>query len=222
MNRTTIVVAAVAILASAGCSKKELIAQKDAQIADLQGDVAALQAEVDQQKRMNEDLNRQLATAQEEKQVLMVEKENLTQITLDGAATFPTASAELSADGKSIIDQIWGVVSQYPDRVVLIEGYADNRPIAPSYRWKYSSNWELSSARAHAVLHYIVNQHDADASRLAAVGFGDNDPVADNGTPEGWAQNRRVVITIGGAKAMRDVISRRNLESPSQENVGGR
>ena len=114
------------------------------------------------------------------------------------------------------------MVSQYPDRVVLIEGYADNRPIAPSYRWKYSSNWELSSARAHAVLHYIVNQHDADASRLAAVGFGDNDPVADNGTPEGWAQNRRVVITIGGAKAMRDVISRRNLESPSQENVGGR
>lgn len=222
MNRTTLVLAAVAIFASAGCSKKELIAQKDAQILDLQGDVAQLQADVDEQKRMNAELDQQLAGMQDEKRVLLEEKENLTQITLDGSATFATASADLSADGKSVIDQIWGVVAQYPNRLVLIEGYADNRPIAPSYRWKYASNWELSSARAHAVLHYIVGQHEGDASRLAAIGYGDNDPVADNSTPEGLAQNRRVVITIGTAKAMRGLISQRKSETLSQENVGGR
>ncbi len=221
MNRTTIALAVVTVLASAGCSKKELIAQKDAQILDLQGDVAALQTDLDQQKQMNADLNRELSSLQDEKRVLLEEKNNLTQITLDGAATFATASADLSADGKSIIDQIWGVVAQYPDRLVLIEGHADSRPIAPSYRWKYQSNWELSSARAHAVLHYLVSQHNAEPSRLAAVGYGENEPVADNSTPEGLAQNRRVVITIGGAKAMRDLISRRPSETPSQENAGG-
>lgn len=222
MNRTIFMLVVVAALASAGCSKKELIAQKDAQILDLQEDVAALQAEVAEQKRMNDQLDRELASLQDEKQVWPVEKGSLTQITLDGAAAFATASAELTSDGKEAIDRIWGVVRQYPDRRVLIEGHADNRPISPSYRWKYASNWELSSARAHAVLHYIVNGHDADASRLAAVGYGENEPVADNGTPEGLAQNRRVVITIGSAKAMQDLISRRESETPSPENAGGR
>jgi len=150
MNRTIPVLVAVAVLASAGCSKKELIAQKDAEIADLQGDKAALEAEVAEQKRMTEDLNRQLGDLQEEKRVLLVEKDNLTFITLDGAATFPTASSELSDEGKEILDRIWDVVQQYPDRSILIEGHADNRPISPSYQWKYPSNWELSSARAHA------------------------------------------------------------------------
>lgn len=222
MNRTTLVLAAVAVLVSAGCSKKELIAQKDAQILDLQGDVSQLQADLDEQKRMNADLDRQLASLQDEKRVWLVEKDNLTQITLDGAATFATASADLTAEGRSIIDQIWGVVQQYPSRMILVEGHADARPIAPGYRWKYASNWELSSARAHAVLHYLMDTHDAEPARLAAVGYGENEPVTDDPSPAGLAQNRRVVITIGTAKAVRDVISRRHSETPSMVNAGGR
>ena len=221
-KRTTLVLAAIAaVLASAGCSKKELIAQKDAQILDLQGDVAALQADVAEQKRLNEQLNTQLADLQEEKRVLLVEKDNLVHITIDGSATFATASADLTQDGKDVIDRVWEVVGQYPNRSVLIEGHADNRPIRDSYRWKYSSNWELSSARAHSVLHYLVD-NGADVTRLAAVGYGENAPVADNETPEGLAQNRRVVITVGSAKDVQNLISRRLLESPSTETAGGR
>ena len=100
MKRTTLVLAAVAIFAMTGCSNKKLIAQKDAEIADLQGDVDALQAEVAEQKRLNGDLDRELADLQEEKRVWLVEKDNLVHITLDGAATFATASADLTADGK--------------------------------------------------------------------------------------------------------------------------
>jgi flagellar motor protein MotB len=220
MNRTIPVLVAVAVLASAGCSKKELIAQKDAEIADLQGDKAALEAEVAEQKRMTEDLNRQLGDLQEEKRVLLVEKDNLTFITLDGAATFPTASSELSDEGKEILDRIWDVVQQYPDRSILIEGHADNRPISPSYQWKYPSNWELSSARAHAVLHYLVDSHSAEPRRLAAVGYGENNPLTEDSSSEGLSQNRRVVITIGSAKAMRDLISRENREVPMESAEG--
>jgi chemotaxis protein MotB len=222
MKRTTLVLAAVAIFAMTGCSNKKLIAQKDAEIADLQGDVAALQAEVAEQKRLNGDLDRELADLQDEKRVWLVEKDNLVHITLDGAATFATASADLTADGKDVIDRIWGVVQQYPNRQVLIEGHADARPIAPSYRWKYPSNWELSSARAHTVLHYLVDAHGAEPARLAAIGYGENNPVSDNSTPEGLAQNRRVVITVGSAKAVQELISRRQTESPSAEFTGGR
>ncbi len=222
MKRTTIVLTAVAVLATAGCSNKKLIAQKDAEIADLQGDVAHLQADVAEQKRLNSDLNAELSDLQDQKRVWLVEKDNLVHITIDGATTFATASADLTADGKAIVDRIWDVVAQYPDRQVLIEGHADARPIAPSYRWKFASNWELSSARAHAVLHYLMEAHSADPLRMAAVGYGENDPVADNSTPEGLERNRRVVITVGSAKAVRELISRRPVESSSQEFAGGR
>ena len=212
MNRTILVLIAAAAVASAGCSNKKELAAKDAQIAELQSNVAALQADVDEQKRLNADLDRQLATLQEEKQVWLVEKENLIHITLDGSATFPTASADLSDEGKSILDQIWSVAQNYPNRLILIEGHADSRPILSSYRYKFASNWELSSARAHSVLHYLIDTQSADPQRLAAVGYGENAPVADNSSPEGMAQNRRVVITIGSAKAVQEMISQREAE----------
>lgn len=214
MNRTILVLAAVAVVASAGCSNKKLIAQKDSEIADLQGDVAQLRAEVAEQKKLNAELDDQLSDLQDEERVWLVEKDNLVHITLDGAATFPTASADLTQDGKDILDRIWDVVQQYPNRRVLIEGHADARPIAESYRWKFASNWELSSARAHAVLHYLMDSLGAEPGRLAAVGYGENAPVADNSTPEGLAQNRRVVITVGSAEAVRDLISQRDTEWP--------
>lgn len=220
MNRTILVLAAVAAVASAGCSNKKELAAKDAQIAELQSNMAALQADVDEQKRLNDDLDRQLAGLQEEKRVWLVEKDNLVHITLDGSATFASASADLTDDGKSILDQIWGVAQQYPNRLVLIEGHADSRQISSSYQWKYPSNWELSSARAHSVLHYLINSQSADPQRLAAVGYGENDPIADNSSPEGMAQNRRVVITIGSAKAVQEMISQREAEFGGEAGFG--
>ena len=217
MNRTLTVVLAVAVFAAAGCTNKKLIAEKDAEIGELQGDITQLQSEVEEQRRMNEELKTQLAGLEDEKRVWIEEKDNLTYITLDGAATFPSASAELSSEGRDVIDQVWDVVGNYPGRAILVEGHADSRPISPSYRHVYASNWELSSARAHSVIHYLIDKHDADPHRLAAVGYGENSPAADNDSPEGMAQNRRVVITIGSPKAIQELISLQELDASSLE-----
>lgn len=222
MNRTMTVVLAVAVFAAGGCTNKKLIAEKDAQIGELQGDITQLQTEVEEQRRMNEDLKTQLAGLEEEKRVLIEEKDNLTFVTLDGAASFPSASAELSSEGRDVVDQIWGVVQNYPGRAILVEGHADSRPISSSYRHVYASNWELSSARAHAVIHYLMDKHGADPRMLAAVGYGENNPAADNDSPEGMAQNRRVVITIGSPRAIQELISRADLNAESPDPAGGR
>jgi len=202
MKRTTMILATVTMVMATGCSKKELIAQKDAEIAGLRADVAQFESEAAEQKRMTDDLNAQLADFQEQKRVWLEEKDGLTFITLDGAATFGTAQADLTTEGQEVIDRIWNVLQNYPDRRVLVEGHADSRPISPGFRWKYASNWELSSARAHAVLHYLENKHAIEPTRLAAVGYGENDPAADNESTEGRAQNRRVVITVGSKAAV--------------------
>jgi len=218
MNRTTIVIAVLALVTAAGCSKKELIAQKDAEISDLQARNSELQSQLAEQQRMTQELNDKLADLRDQNRVLVEEKDGLTQITLSGSATFGPANANLSSDGKSAIDQIWSVLQNYPDRRILIEGHTDNQPIRPSYRSVYRSNWELSSARALAVLHYVENKYTPDPDRMSAVGYGEFMPVADNSTREGRAANRRVVITVGSKMAIQQrQISGQDLEQRSSD-----
>jgi chemotaxis protein MotB len=74
-----------------------------------------------------------------------------------------------------------------------IEGHTDNIPIKHS-NWK--SNWELSTARALSVLHYLEKNQGISPERLSAIGYGEYRPVASNETNEGRKQNRRVEIVI--------------------------
>jgi len=220
MNRTTtMTLALVAVLAAAGCNKG-LIKEQKAQIADLESRNHALEGELEEQKKMTDDLNTQLADLQTQQKVLIEEKDGLTQITLDGSASFNSADATLTRDGRETVDRIWSVLQNYPDRRILIEGHADNRPIGANARQYYASNWELSSARAHSVLHYVENKYGTEPERLAAVGYGEFAPVADNETREGRAQNRRVVITVGSKMAIQQrQIQAHDLNQQSTEPV---
>lgn len=220
MNRTTtMMLALVAVLAAAGCNKG-LIKEQKAQIADLESRNHALEGELEEQQKMTDDLNTQLADLQTQQKVLIEEKDGLTQITLDGSASFNSADATLTHDGKETVDRIWSVLQNYPDRRILIEGHADNRPIGANARQYYASNWELSSARAHSVLHYVENKYGTEPERLAAVGYGEFAPVADNETREGRAQNRRVVITVGSKMAIQQrQIQAHDLNQQSTEPV---
>ena len=213
--KTTLIVAALGVaLALAGCSNKEMLAQKDAQIGELQSEVTrlnqqvnGLETDVAQQQKMNAELKSALADLEEQQKILMQEKDGLTQITLDGAATFGSAQAWLTDDAKNTLDRIWGVLKDYPDRRILIEGHTDNRNISTDYQVKYATNWELSTARALAVLHYLTARYQVDYARFAAVGYGPSQPVASNDTAAGRAQNRRVVITVGSSAQIEKRIS---------------
>jgi chemotaxis protein MotB len=220
MNRTTtMTLALVAVLAAAGCNKG-LIKEQKAEIADLESKNSELTGQLEEQTKMTDELNTQLADLQSQQKVLIEEKDGLTQITLDGSATFGSASTSLTHDGKEAIDRIWSVLENYPDRRILIEGHADNRRIGSNMKGTYPSNWELSSARAHAVLHYVENKYAPEPDRLAAVGYGEFSPVADNETREGRSQNRRVVITVGSKMAIQQrQIQAHDLNQKSTEPV---
>ena len=186
----------------AGCSNGKFIAQKDQQISDMQSQINALKGEVREEQERSEALNAELETAlgdlQKKEQVWLEEKEGLTHITLDGEVTFASGSSRLTSSGKEILDKIWKVLANYPEKEVLIEGHTDNVPIAPQFQSTFKSNWELSSARAHRVLHYVRDKYGIDPKRIGAVGYGEYRPIADNATESGRALNRRVVITVGG------------------------
>ena len=75
---------------------------------------------------------------------------------------------------------------------IHVVGHTDNVPI----RSRFPSNWELSTARALAAVHFLTEKAKVDPRREGAVGYGEFRPVADNATPEGRARNRRIAITI--------------------------
>ncbi len=112
---------------------------------------------------------------------------------------FDTGSAKLGKRGKKQVVKLSrilnAVAADIPgdlDWVVRIDGHTDRRPI---YTWKYPSNWELSTARALAIVKFMIAQ-GVPAERLAATGFGEFHPLDANRTPEAYAKNRRIEIKL--------------------------
>ncbi len=201
-NRTVIVISLFASLAAMGCAgNKKLIMEKDARIADLEGQVSSLQQKVDGEEvtaaQLNKELEAALADYKAKEQAWLQEKESMSIITVSDAVLFNSGSARLSDSGRELIDKIAEVAVKYPDRQLRVEGHTDDVPIAEAYRAKYPTNWELASFRACAVVHYLMQKHHMTPDQLSAVGYGEYQPIADNTTPEGRAKNRRVVIVIG-------------------------
>jgi chemotaxis protein MotB len=85
------------------------------------------------------------------------------------------------------------LIKNVPENQIGIEGHTDNEPIKYS-GWK--SNWELSTARALSVLHYLIDEKGISPYRISAIGYGEYRPVTSNNTKEGRQLNRRVEIVI--------------------------
>ncbi|MBF7686103.1 OmpA family protein [Acinetobacter sp. B10A] len=101
---------------------------------------------------------------------------------------FPTASKELPARNKEILDQAAALLKNVPRVNVVAEGYTDSTGNA-------EANKRLSQRRAQSVVDYLVAT-GVSASRLQAVGYGAENPVADNETEEGRFKNRRIEFKV--------------------------
>lgn len=111
----------------------------------------------------------------------------LTEL-LQGTATFQVGSANLSVEATGLLDEAIEILLANPTTVLTVEGHTDDVG-------SEDSNLALSEARAQAVVDYLVAGGVA-AERLAAVGFGESRPIADNGTADGRAQNRRIEFVV--------------------------
>jgi len=124
------------------------------------------------------------------------------QIELKDSILFSSGSADTSEQAQKIFDEIAGILQGYSNPV-QVEGFTDNIPIKSV---KYPTNWELSTARASAIVKYLASKGVAP-ERLSAVGYGEYQPVAANDTEQGRAQNRRVTIMVAKRKMDRPKIS---------------
>ncbi|HNX80871.1 MAG TPA: flagellar motor protein MotB [Candidatus Omnitrophota bacterium] len=139
-------------------------------------------------------LEERLSQEIKDKQVSLKMMEKGLVITFVADVLFDSGKAKVKPESNQILDKVAGVLqTNVPDLSIGIEGHTDNLPIKHS-GWK--SNWELSTARALSVLHYLVDEKNISPDRVSAVGYGEYRPVATNDTKEGRSDNRRVEIVI--------------------------
>jgi chemotaxis protein MotB len=127
--------------------------------------------------------------------VLQVTPEGFV-ISLKELGFFNSGQAELLPGAAEKIERIAKVLSR-PGLEIRVEGHSDNQPIHNAH---FRSNWELSTARAMAVLRLLVDGAGFDPNKLSASGYGEYRPVADNSTPEGRRMNRRVDLVVVQAR----------------------
>ena len=113
-------------------------------------------------------------------------------MSLSESALFPPGEARLQARSIPIMRKVGVSLSRLPGQIRL-EGHTDDSPIRTRL---YPSNWQLSTARATAVLKFLINERSMPSDRLSAAGYGEFRPLVPNDSPKNRAKNRRVDVVI--------------------------
>ena len=125
------------------------------------------------------------------------------KVTFDSGILFATGKADLSTTAKTSLFQFANVLKSNADCDVAVQGYTDNAG------WKNSTaeqsqqkNLELSQQRAQSVTNYLLSQGVSPTQIRSTMGYGESNPVADNSTAAGKAQNRRVEVYMYASQKM--------------------
>ncbi|MEM7184382.1 MAG: OmpA family protein [Spirochaetota bacterium] len=138
-------------------------------------------------------------------------------INLQDKISFKSGSSKLRSQIKPSLDKIVNIITKYPGYRVYIEGHTDDIPLKRKSGFK--DNWELSTERALSVLRYMLANHDLEADRFSASGYGQYHPLFPNTSTENRRKNRRVdiVLMYTGKKAMGEEKEDESTQGPSLE-----
>ncbi len=175
-----------------GVQKERVILTKEGQPVpvDLMGN-----AEAEREKKKDSLinlLNEMIRESGLEDQVAIVKTDRGVVLQVKGSLMFDPGQARLKEEALKLFDRLIPILRKAPYDII-VEGHTDNLPIKSD---KYPSNWELSSARAGAVVRYLIEKGKLNAKRFIAEGLADTRPIAPNDTPENRAKNRRVNIVF--------------------------
>ena len=109
---------------------------------------------------------------------------------------FDSGETALRKDGQKVLKSLGDVLNKFPDKALMIEGHTDNVQISSRLKERYPTNWELSTARATSVVHFLQDSVGLPGERLIAAGYSQYKPVASNEDSDGRAQNRRIQILL--------------------------
>jgi chemotaxis protein MotB len=123
--------------------------------------------------------------------VIIRQHKDWVEVEIQNDVLFPSGSASLSSEAQQLMTDVGKALADIKNPV-FIEGHTDNVPISTL---QFPSNWELSAARASAVLKILAAQGVAP-QQMTVLGYGEQRPLQPNDTVEGRSANRRVILAI--------------------------
>ena len=153
--------------------------------------------------RLLDDTKNTIATSLKEEieaeEIELVELEDTLKVVFIDKILFDSGSVEINQKGQKILLVVADSIRANKDQNLLVEGHTDNTPLSPALKERFPSNWELSTARAAAVVRFLQKEGQLQPERLSARGYSYYRPVASNQIKEGRHQNRRIEIILGSS-----------------------
>jgi chemotaxis protein MotB len=219
---------ALVVCTAAGCGipkdqyqAKALEAQQLSQKYKDESDKAAvLEAKVRQLEQKNTDLSQSQVKLQQEKgelekksseyqqladslksqidtgQIELSELKGKMTVKMKDKILFSSGSAHINDEGQDALKKVADALQAVKGKIIRVEGHTDDVPL---HKGPYKTNWELSVARALAVLKSLQDNH-VDPALLSAAGFGEYHPIAPNDSAQNRSLNRRIEIVLAAAE----------------------
>ena len=151
-----------------------------------------IMARLDAMNALRRQLSSALAAAITEGRVELIQDARGLVISMPDDAAFPSGGADMTAAARVTIERVAATIQTLANPI-RIEGHTDDVPIRTE---RFGSNWELSTARASAVVAHLVTSGRIDPARLSASGYGEFHPRVPNTSPGARARNRRIDIVV--------------------------
>jgi chemotaxis protein MotB len=189
MKIALIVVAAMILIF--GCASKKPSQQEVKQAGTSSVESRQAQAKTTASQELTRQLQREIKAGQAQ----IKQFEEGIKITMANDILFPEGGWKMHRGGRETLDKIILVLKGRKGLAVEVYGFTDNSPIGPVLRRQFSTNRELSLARAVDVVTYM-EQKGISRDLISATGYGDERPIAPNDTPAGRRKNQRVEIIV--------------------------
>mgnify|MGYP001300385198 FL=1 len=145
-------------------------------------------------KLIKKNINKKLKNDVNKGKLEIIERNKQVILRFPERVTFQSGSADLNENIKLVINRVRNIVKDSPElQKLVVTGHTDNVPI---YNEFFSSNWELSAARAVSVVHSLLATSQIDEKLVMAVGSADTEPIMPNTNSVNRAANRRVEIKL--------------------------
>jgi chemotaxis protein MotB len=162
--------------------EKLAVRQKEGEISDLE--------------RTRREIESSLKDQIAQKDIKIEEIEGKLKVTFVDKILFDSGSVMIKPRGQEVLLKLADSFRDNEDQNIVVEGHTDDVQIGSALLDRFPTNWELSTARATAVVRFLQEKGNIAPQRLTASGFSFHQPVASNETPEGRKQNRRIEIIL--------------------------
>ncbi len=201
LNRIETVLSARSAEAGAAMSEMrqtiDRLEEQNRQLAQqVEQERLAREARIAQMKSTYDELVEKMESEITRGEVTISELQGKLTVNMVERILFDTGKAEIKPAGLEVLRRVGEILKGTEDKEIQIEGHTDNIPISPRLQQIFPSNWELSTARATNVVHFLQDKIAIPGEKLSAAGYGEFRPIASNETAEGRALNRRIQIVL--------------------------